>query len=63
MAGAGLKGGRVLGSTDDFVVQEVDMRIDAHAVQRDHFSPLGLDHKRVTYLYQGRDMRLNPRTG
>ena len=58
MAGGGIKGGQVLGATDDFGVQAVDMRVDAHDVNATILRVLGMDHKRLTYLYQGRDQRL-----
>jgi hypothetical protein len=58
MAGGGVKGGRVLGSTDEFGVQAAEMRVDAHDVNATILRLLGIDHTRLTYLYQGRDQRL-----
>jgi hypothetical protein len=58
MAGGGVKGGKVLGSTDEFGVQAAEMRVDAHDVNASILRLLGIDHKKLTYLYQGRDMRL-----
>ena len=58
MAGGGVKGGKVLGSTDEFGVQAAEMRLDAHDVNATILRLLGMDHKKLTYLYQGRDMRL-----
>lgn len=58
MAGGGVKGGRVLGATDDFGVQASEMRVDAHDVNATILRLLGLNHEKLTYLYQGRDMRL-----
>jgi hypothetical protein len=58
MAGGGVKGGKVLGATDEFGVQASEMRLDAHDVNATILHLLGLDHKQLTYLYQGRDMRL-----
>jgi hypothetical protein len=58
MAGGGVKGGQVLGATDDFGVQAAEMRVDAHDVNATILRLLGIDHKHLTYLYQGRDMRL-----
>ncbi len=58
MAGGGVKGGQVLGATDEFGVQATEMRIDAHDVNATILRLLGLDHERLTYLYQGRDQRL-----
>jgi hypothetical protein len=58
MAGGGVKGGRILGSTDEFGVQAAEMRVDAHDVNATILKLMGIDHKKLTYLYQGRDMRL-----
>jgi hypothetical protein len=58
MAGGGVKGGRMLGSTDEFGVQAAEMRVDAHDVNATILRLMGIDHHKLTYLYQGRDMRL-----
>jgi len=58
MAGAGIKGGQVMGATDEFGVQAVDMRLDAHDVNATLLRLMGLDHEKLTYFYQGRDQRL-----
>jgi hypothetical protein len=58
MAGGGVKGGRILGSTDEFGVQAAEMRVDAHDVNATILRLMGIDHRKLTYLYQGRDMRL-----
>jgi len=58
MAGGGVKGGRILGATDEFGVQAAEMRVDAHDVNATILRLMGIDHHKLTYLYQGRDMRL-----
>ena len=58
MAGGGVKGGRVLGATDEFGVRAVEMPVDTHDVNATLLRLLGLDHTRLTFPYQGRDMRL-----
>ncbi len=58
MAGGGVKGGQALGSTDEFGVQAAEMRVDAHDVNATILRLLGIDHEKLTYLYQGRDQRL-----
>ncbi|MBC8165889.1 MAG: DUF1501 domain-containing protein [Bryobacteraceae bacterium] len=58
MAGGGVKGGQALGGTDEFGVQAAELRVDAHDVNATILRLLGLDHERLTYLYQGRDQRL-----
>jgi hypothetical protein len=58
MAGAGVKGGQALGATDDFGVQATEMRVDSHDVNATLLRLMGIDHEKLTYSYQGRDMRL-----
>lgn len=58
MAGAGIEGGRALGSTDEFGVHAQEMKVDAHDVNATILRVLGIDHTRLTYLYQGRQQRL-----
>ncbi len=58
MAGGGVKGGQALGATDEFGVQAVDMRVDAHDVNATLLRLMGLDHEKLTYFYQGRDQSL-----
>jgi len=58
MAGGGIKGGTILGETDEFgwkVTQDPVHINDLHATILHLF---GLDHKRLTYRFQGRDFRL-----
>ena len=59
MAGGGIKGGVSYGETDDFsynIVSEEKMHIhDFHATI---LHLLGIDHKRLTFRFQGRDFRL-----
>ena len=57
-SGAGVKGGRVLGATDEFGLRPVENPLVAHDVNATILRMLGLDHTRLTYFYQGRDMRL-----
>lgn len=58
IAGAGIKGGQVLGSSDDFGLRPQESPFDVHDVNATILRLLGLDHLRLTYLYQSRDMRL-----
>jgi hypothetical protein len=58
MAGGGVKAGSVYGSTDEFGLATATNPIsmpDLHATILHQF---GLDHKRLTYRYSGRDFRL-----
>jgi hypothetical protein len=58
LAGGGVKGGQVLGATDEFGVQSAEMRVDAHDMNATILRLLGIDHEKLTYFYQGRDQRL-----
>jgi len=58
MAGAGIRGGQVLGSSDDFGLRAQDSPFDVHDVNATILRLLGMDHTQLTYLYQSRDMRL-----
>jgi hypothetical protein len=58
MAGAGIQGGQVIGSSDDFGYEAVDPVYTYHDVHATMLHLLGLDHKRLTYLFNGRRMRL-----
>jgi uncharacterized protein (DUF1501 family) len=58
LAGGGLKGGLVHGSTDDIGWSVVEKPVhinDFHATLLHQF---GLDHLRLTHRFQGRDFRL-----
>ncbi len=58
MAGAGIRGGRALGATDEFGLRAVEERKDVHDMHATIFRMLGMDHTKVTYRFQGRDQRL-----
>ena len=58
MAGAGVKGGRVLGATDEFGLRAVDQPKNVHDMNASILRLLGMDHTKLTYRYQSRDQRL-----
>jgi hypothetical protein len=58
MAGAGIRGGQVLGSSDDFGLRPQESPFNVHDVNATILRLLGIDHTRLTYLYQSRDVRL-----
>jgi len=58
MAGAGIKGGRALGSTDEFGLRAVDQPKSIHDVNATILRLMGVDHLKLTWRYQGRDQRL-----
>ena len=58
MAGAGVKGGRALGATDEFGLRAVDQPKSIHDVHASILRLMGVDHTKMTWRYQSRDMRL-----
>ena len=58
MAGGGIQGGKVIGSTDDIGFHSVEDKVHAHDLHATMLTLLGLDHEKLTYFYQGRDRRL-----
>jgi hypothetical protein len=58
MAGGGIQGGQVYGSTDEFGYAAVEKPVHVHDLHATILHLLGLDHKKLTYRFGGRDMRL-----
>lgn len=58
MAGGGVKGGMTYGKTDDYGYYAVENKVHFHDLHATMLHLLGLDHKRLTYRYAGRDFRL-----
>lgn len=58
MAGGGIKPGTVLGETDDYSYNIVSDPVHIHDLQATILHSLGVDHKRLTYKFQGRHFRL-----
>jgi uncharacterized protein (DUF1501 family) len=58
MAGGGIKGGRVIGATDEFGFAAVEDRVHVNDVHATILRLLGLDHRALTYLFEGRNQRL-----
>jgi hypothetical protein len=58
LAGAGIKGGIVHGATDEFGYSAVEDVVEVHDLHATMLRLLGVDHKRLTYRFQGRDFRL-----
>ena len=63
MAGAGIRGGQVIGSTDEFGYKAMEQPISAHDLHATMLHLLGIDHERLTYRFSGRDMRLTDVAG
>ncbi len=58
LAGGGFKGGIAYGRTDDFGFEAVENRVHINDLHATILHQLGLDHKKLTYRYSGRDFRL-----
>ena len=58
MAGGGVKEGFTYGATDEFGYRAVENKLDIHDMHATMLHLLGMDHKKMTYLFDGRDMRL-----
>lgn len=58
MAGGGVRGGSVIGATDDFGFQAVDKPTSVHDLHATMLHLLGFDHEKLTFRYAGRDFRL-----
>lgn len=58
MAGAGVKGGTVYGSTDEFGARAVENKVHIHDLHATILHLLGFDHEKLTYRHSGRDFRL-----
>jgi len=58
LAGGGVRGGMMYGNTDEFGMNAVENRVHVHDLHATILHLLGIDHKRLTYRYSGRDFRL-----
>ncbi|MGH9720788.1 MAG: DUF1501 domain-containing protein [Bryobacteraceae bacterium] len=58
MAGGGIRRGVSLGETDDYCYNIVKDPVHVHDLQATILHCLGVDHKRLTYKFQGRHFRL-----
>ena len=58
VAGGGVKGGTVYGTTDEFGMHVAENPVHVHDFHATILHLLGIDHERLTYRYAGRDFRL-----
>lgn len=63
MAGGGIKGGQVIGTTDEIGLRGIDKRAHVTDIHATILHALGLDHRSVTYLHNGRAERPTIVTG
>lgn len=58
LAGGGVKPGVTHGATDEYGYFAVEDKVHVHDLHATMLHLLGMDHKRLTYRYAGRDFRL-----
>ena len=58
LAGGGFRGGIAYGATDEYGYKAIDKRLEMHDLHATILHALGIDHKRLTFRFSGRDMRL-----
>ncbi len=58
LAGGGVRGGKAIGATDELGFRAVDDKVHAHDLHATMLTLLGLDHEKLTYLFEGRQRRL-----
>jgi hypothetical protein len=63
LAGAGIKGGQVIGATDAVGLRAQEDRTHVHDLHATVLHLLGLNHKRLTYRHNGRNERLTENDG
>jgi hypothetical protein len=63
MAGGGIKGGVHYGASDEFGYKAVENRTSVHDIHATVLHLFGLNHKELTYRFNGRDFRLTDVAG
>jgi hypothetical protein len=58
LAGGGIKGGTIYGATDEYGYHAIENKVEIYDLHATVLHLLGMDHKRLTYRFGGRDMRL-----
>ncbi len=58
LAGGGIQGGKIIGSTDEIGLHAAEDKVHVHDLHAIILSLLGLDHRKLTYFFQRRDFRL-----
>ncbi|MFM1943418.1 MAG: hypothetical protein RI897_2400 [Verrucomicrobiota bacterium] len=58
MAGGGVRGGMIYGATDEYGYKAIENKVSIHDLHATMLHLLGMDHKRLTVRFSGRDMRL-----
>jgi hypothetical protein len=63
MAGGGIKGGITHGATDELGYNAVQDKVHVHDFHATMMHCMGIEHKKLTFRFQGRDYRLTDVAG
>jgi uncharacterized protein (DUF1501 family) len=63
LAGGGIRGGQVIGKTDELGLNVVEDKTHVHDLHATVLHCLGFEHTRLTYRHMGRDFRLTDTEG
>ncbi len=63
MAGGGIKGGKVIGATDEIGLRAVEYPVHVHDLHASILHLMGIDHTKLTYPFAGREFRLTDVAG
>ncbi|MBI4904778.1 MAG: DUF1501 domain-containing protein [Acidobacteria bacterium] len=58
MAGGGIRGGKVIGRTDEIGLRAIEDPVHVHDLHASILMLMGMDHTKLTHRFQGRDFRL-----
>jgi hypothetical protein len=58
LAGGGIRGGKVIGATDEIGYRSVEDRMHVHDLHATMLELLGLDHRKLNVLVSGLEKRL-----
>jgi hypothetical protein len=58
MSGAGIQGGQIIGESDEFGYKAIKQPVSVFDFHATVLHLMGIDHKRLTYFFNGRNMRL-----
>ncbi|MGH9722346.1 MAG: DUF1501 domain-containing protein [Bryobacteraceae bacterium] len=58
LAGGGVKGGTIVGATDEYGYRAIENKKSVYDLHATVLRALGLDHEKLAYHFNGRDMRL-----
>jgi hypothetical protein len=63
LGGGGIKGGTTVGATDEFGLRATESKKSINDLHATILHLFGLDHTKLTYYYNGRNMRLTDVSG